>query len=171
VLTARRKATRLLEAPAHSGPALQLRSLGGGFLVQDADRVTTERAAWQVATKAVPTEQQWRDVELAWRVCARTSSNAIVVAHHGQAVGVGAGQQSRVEAAEIAVSKAGGRAAGGAAASDAFFPFRDGLDVLARAGVAVVVQPGGSVRDAEVVAAADEHGIAMVLTGERHFRH
>ncbi len=171
VLTARRKATRLLEAPAHSGPALQLRSLGGGFLVQDADRVTTERAAWQVATKAVPTEQQWRDVELAWRVCARTSSNAIVVAHHGQAAGVGAGQQSRVEAAEIAVSKAGGRAAGGAAASDAFFPFRDGLDVLARAGVAVVVQPGGSVRDAEVVAAADEHGIAMVLTGERHFRH
>ena len=104
-------------------------------------------------------------------MCARTSSNAIVVAADGQAVGIGAGQQSRVEAAEIAVRKAGDRARGGAAASDAFFPFRDGLDVLAAAGVAAVVQPGGSVRDDEVVAAADEHGMAMVLTGERHFRH
>jgi len=110
-------------------------------------------------------------VELAWRVCARTSSNAIVVVNDGQAVGVGAGQQSRVEAAGIAIAKAGGRAKGAAAASDAFFPFRDGLDLLARSGVAVVIQPGGSVRDDEVVAAADEHGIAMVLTGERHFRH
>jgi phosphoribosylaminoimidazolecarboxamide formyltransferase/IMP cyclohydrolase len=104
-------------------------------------------------------------------VCARTSSNAVVVANRAQAVGVGAGQQSRVEAAEIAVRKAGERAARGAAASDAFFPFRDGLDVLARAGVTAVVQPGGSVRDAEVTAAADEHGIAMVMTGQRHFRH
>ena len=122
-------------------------------------------------TKAAPTDDQWRDIELAWRVCARTSSNAIVVAAGGQALGVGAGQQSRVEAAQIAVGKAGDRARGGAAASDAFFPFRDGLDVLAEAGVAAVVQPGGSVNDGEVVAAADEHGIAMVLTGERHFRH
>jgi phosphoribosylaminoimidazolecarboxamide formyltransferase/IMP cyclohydrolase len=89
----------------------------------------------------------------------------------GQAVGIGAGQQSRVEAAHIAVRKAGARAAGAVAASDAFFPFRDGLDVLASAGVAVVIQPGGSVNDGDVVAAADEHGLAMVLTGERHFRH
>jgi phosphoribosylaminoimidazolecarboxamide formyltransferase/IMP cyclohydrolase len=124
-----------------------------------------------VPTKAAPTDDQWRDLELAWRVCARTSSNAVVVAAGGQALGVGAGQQSRVEAAQIAVAKAGSRARGAAAASDAFFPFRDGLDVLAEAGVAAVVQPGGSVRDGEVVAAADEHGIAMVLTGERHFRH
>ena len=171
VLRARRKATRLLEAPAHTAAGLEVRSLGGSALVQDADRFATARSDWQVPTKVVPTEEQWRDVELAWRVCARTWSNAIVVVHHGQAIGVGAGQQSRVEAAELAVRKAGERARGGAAASDAFFPFRDGLDVVAGAGVTVVVQPGGSVRDGEVVAAADEHGIAMVLTGERHFRH
>ena len=180
VLTARRKATRLLEAPPHGSAAskapgsahpLELRSLGGGFLVQEPDRFGTGRAQWQVATKAVPDETQWRDLELAWRVCARTTSNAIVVASAGQVVGVGAGQQSRVEAAEIAVRKAGERARGGAAASDAFFPFRDGLDVLANAGVKSVIQPGGSVRDADIVAAADEHQIAMVFTGERHFRH
>jgi phosphoribosylaminoimidazolecarboxamide formyltransferase/IMP cyclohydrolase len=171
VLTARRKATRLLEAPPYTGSRLEVRSLGGGMLVQEPDRFVATRDRWEVPTKAVPTEEQWRDVELAWRVCARTSSNAIVVAAGGQAIGVGAGQQSRVEAASIAVTKAGARAAGAAAASDAFFPFRDGLDVLARAGVVAVVQPGGSVRDGEVVAAADEHGIAMVLTGERHFRH
>jgi phosphoribosylaminoimidazolecarboxamide formyltransferase/IMP cyclohydrolase len=170
-LTARRKATRLLEAPPHTAAVLELRSLGGGFLVQDADHLATTRSDWQVPTKAAPTDDQWRDIELAWRVCARTSSNAIVVATGGQALGVGAGQQSRVEAAQIAVGKAGERARGGAAASDAFFPFRDGLDVLAAAGVAAVVQPGGSVKDGELVTAADEHGIAMVLTGERHFRH
>jgi phosphoribosylaminoimidazolecarboxamide formyltransferase/IMP cyclohydrolase len=170
-LTARRKVTRLLEAPPHTGSALELRSLGSGFLAQDADHLATRRSDWQVPTKAAPTDDQWRDLDLAWRVCARTSSNAIVVAFGGQALGVGAGQQSRVEAAQLAVGKAAGRARGGAAASDAFFPFRDGLDVLAQAGVAAVVQPGGSVRDGEVVAAADEHGIAMVLTGERHFRH
>jgi phosphoribosylaminoimidazolecarboxamide formyltransferase / IMP cyclohydrolase len=171
VLIARRKATRLLEAPPHSAAPLELRSLGAGFLVQDADHLATVRSDWQVLTKVAPTDDQWRDIELAWRVCARTSSNAIVVAGHGQALGVGAGQQSRVEAAQIAVGKAGDRARGAAAASDAFFPFRDGLDVLAAAGVAAVVQPGGSVKDGEIVAAADEHGIAMVLTGERHFRH
>ena len=170
-LKARRKATRLLEAPPYGAAALELRNLGGGFLAQDADHLATGRSDWQVPTKAAPTDDQWRDLELAWRVCARTSSNAVVVAAGGQALGVGAGQQSRVEAAQIAVAKAGSRARGAAAASDAFFPFRDGLDVLAEAGVAAVVQPGGSVRDGEVVAAADEHGIAMVLTGERHFRH
>ncbi|HVA04216.1 MAG TPA: bifunctional phosphoribosylaminoimidazolecarboxamide formyltransferase/IMP cyclohydrolase [Acidimicrobiales bacterium] len=170
-LTARRKATRLLQAPRHTAGTLELRSLGGSFLVQDRDDLATTRSDWQVPTKVAPTDSQWGDIELAWRVCARTSSNAIVVAADGQALGVGAGQQSRVEAAQIAVGKAGARSRGAAAASDAFFPFRDGLDVLAAAGVAAVVQPGGSVRDGEVVAAADEHGIAMVLTGERHFRH
>ena len=108
---------------------------------------------------------------LAWRVCGRTTSNAIAVVTDGQAVGVGAGQQSRVVAAEIAVQKAGERAKGGAGASDAFFPFPDGLLVLADAGVTAVVQPGGSVKDDEVIAAADEAGLAMVMTGERHFRH
>ena len=123
-------------------------------------------------TKAQPDDAQWRDLTLAWKVCARTTSNAIAVVADGQAVGVGAGQQSRVVAAEIAVSKAGVRASGAAAASDAFFPFPDGLMVLAEAGVAAVVQPGGSVKDTEIVSAADEAGIAMVMAGgERHFRH
>lgn len=171
VLVARRKATRLIEGPPPSGLPLELRSVGASVLVQQPDIVSIDRSAWKVVTKAVPSEEAWRDLELAWLVCARTSSNAVVVANRAQAVGVGAGQQSRVEAAEIAVRKAGERAARGAAASDAFFPFRDGLDVLARAGVTAVVQPGGSVRDAEVTAAADEHGIAMVMTGQRHFRH
>jgi phosphoribosylaminoimidazolecarboxamide formyltransferase/IMP cyclohydrolase len=171
ILVARRKATRLLEAPPYAGAVLEMRSLGGGYLVQDTDRFGTGRPQWQVATKEAPTAVQWPDIELAWRVCARTSSNAIVIVSGGQAVGIGAGQQSRVEAAEIAVRKAGKRAKGAVAASDAFFPFRDGLDVLASAGVAVVVQPGGSVHDGDLVAAADEQATAMVLTGERHFRH
>jgi phosphoribosylaminoimidazolecarboxamide formyltransferase/IMP cyclohydrolase len=172
VLVARRKATRLLEAPEYESPSgLEVRSMSDGYLVQEPDGFVSGRDEWRVASKAVPDARQWRDLELAWRVCARTSSNAVVVANSRRAVGVGAGQQSRVEAAEIAVRKAGERARGAAAASDAFFPFRDGLDVLGRAGVSCVVQPGGSVRDAELVEAADEHGIAMVLTGERHFRH
>ncbi len=118
-----------------------------------------------------PTDTQWRDLEFAWAICAHVSSNAIVLAENGQAVGIGAGQQSRVDSAQIAVRKADGRAIGGVAASDAFFPFRDGLDLVAEAGVRAVIQPGGSVRDPEVIAAANEHGIAMVFTGRRHFRH
>ena len=142
------------------------------MLVQDADRFLVPSSTWEVATQVRPTESQWKDLVLAWTVCARTTSNAIAIVTDGQAVGVGAGQQSRVVAAEIAVSKAKERAAGGAAASDAFFPFPDGLLVLADAGVAAVVQPGGSIRDGEVVAAADEAGIALVMAGgERHFRH
>ena len=171
-LSSKRKATRLLSASSPEPVVRQLRSLGASVLVQDADRFVVEPSAWEVATKAAPTEAQWRDLALAWKVCARTTSNAIAVVTDGQAVGVGAGQQSRVVAAEIAVSKAGPRAKGGAAASDAFFPFPDGLLVLAAAGVAAVVQPGGSIKDAEVIAAADEAGIAMVMAGgERHFRH
>lgn len=171
VLSSRRKATRLVEGPPPTAPPLEVRSVGASVLVQTPDAVALDRSAWKVATKASPSDSAWRDLEVAWLVCARTSSNAIVVVRDGQAVGVGAGQQSRVEAAEIAVRKAGERARGAVAASDAFFPFRDGLDVLARAGVVAVVQPGGSVRDGEVTAAADEQNVAMVLTGERHFRH
>ncbi len=141
------------------------------MLVQDVDTFVSPRASWQVATKRAPSEDEWRDLVLAWRVCGRTTSNAVAVVTGGQAVGVGAGQQSRVVAAEIAVQKAGERAKGGAGASDAFFPFPDGLLVLADAGVTAVVQPGGSVKDGEVVAAADEAGLAMVMTGERHFKH
>jgi phosphoribosylaminoimidazolecarboxamide formyltransferase/IMP cyclohydrolase len=170
-LRARRRATRLLSGPAPEQAVRQLRSLGASVLVQDVDAFVSPRASWQTVTKRAPSEEEWRDLVLAWRVCGRTTSNAIAVVTNGQAVGVGAGQQSRVVAAEIAVQKAGERAKGGAGASDAFFPFPDGLLVLADAGVTAAVQPGGSVKDGEVVAAADEAGLAMVLTGERHFKH
>ncbi len=171
-LVAKRKATRLLSAGAPEPIERQLRGLGNSVLVQGPDRFVADPSTWTVATSRVPTESEWRDLALAWRVCARTTSNAIAVVNGAQAVGVGAGQQSRVVAAELAVTKAGERARGGAAASDAFFPFPDGMLVLAEAGVAAVVQPGGSIRDGEVVAAADEAGIAMVMAGgERHFRH
>jgi len=168
-LTSRRKATRLLSAGAAEPITLQVRSLGASVLVQEADRFVSHD--WKTVTKLAPSDAQWRDLVLAWRVCGRTTSNAIAVVTDGQAVGVGAGQQSRVLAAEIAVGKAGESARGGAGASDAFFPFPDGLEVLARAGVIAIVQPGGSVRDPEVIEAADAAGIAMVTTGERHFRH
>ncbi len=167
----KRKNMRVLEGPAPGKSRFELRRLDGGFLVQEVDRFESGRDEWRVVTKAAPTDSQWRDLELAWRICAATTSNAIVMVADGQAVGVGAGQQNRVEPAEIAARKAAGRAKGGAAASDAFFPFRDGLDAVAAAAVAAVIQPGGSLRDDEVTTAADEHGMAMVLTGERHFRH
>jgi phosphoribosylaminoimidazolecarboxamide formyltransferase/IMP cyclohydrolase len=170
-LVRKRRNTRLLEAPAPAAEALDLRQISGGFLVQDAHHFESARDGWRVVTRATPTEDQWRDAELAWRVCGHVKSNAIVLVADGQAVGIGAGQQNRVEAGEIAARKAAGRAKGGACASDAFYPFRDGVDAAAAAGVAVVVQPGGSLRDDEVIAAADEHGLAMVFTGERHFLH
>lgn len=171
-VVARRKATRVLSAPAPGPAGLHLRQLSGGsWLVQEPYGRRVGRDRWRVVTKATPSEENWRDLELAWRVCAAVKSNAIVLAAGGAAVGIGAGQQNRVTAAEIASARAGGRAGGGAAASDAFFPFRDGLDAVAAAGVAAVVQPGGSIRDDELVAAADELGLAMVLTGERQFQH
>jgi phosphoribosylaminoimidazolecarboxamide formyltransferase/IMP cyclohydrolase len=162
---------RVLEAPPPSPPAPTLRSIDGGYLVQTPDPVTVDRAEWRVVTSVGPSESQWHDLELAWRVVARVTSNAIVLVRDGQAVGIGCGQQNRRDAGRLAAEKAGGRAAGGAYASDAFFPFPDGLDAAVDAGAAVVVQPGGSVRDEEVVAAADAAGLAMVFTGERHFRH
>jgi phosphoribosylaminoimidazolecarboxamide formyltransferase/IMP cyclohydrolase len=170
-LMSRRKATRLLSGPAPEGAVRQLRSLGASVLVQDIDAFVAPRSDWRVMTERPPTDEEWLDLVLAWRVCGRTTSNAIAIVTAGQAVGVGAGQQSRVVAAEIAVQKAGTRAKGGAGASDAFFPFPDGLEVLAQAGVTAVVQPGGSVKDDVVIAAADAAGLAMVATGERHFRH
>jgi phosphoribosylaminoimidazolecarboxamide formyltransferase/IMP cyclohydrolase len=169
-LTAK-KNLRVLSAPTPHGATLDLRSIDGGVLVQQVDPVATDPSAWQVVTAAQPSAELWDDLVFAWRVCAAVSSNAIVLARDGQAVGIGAGQQNRLDSARIAVERAAGRAAGGVCASDAFFPFRDGLDAAAAAGVRAVIQPGGSVRDAEVIAAADEHGIAMVFTGERHFRH
>ena len=170
-LVARRKATRLLSAPAPEPLGLSVRTFGDSALVQNADELVVPVSEWRCVTSAAPTAQQLQDLVVAWRVCARTTSNAIVIAKDGVAVGVGAGQQSRVVAAGIAAAKAGDAARGAAAASDAFFPFADGLESLTDAGVTSVVQPGGSVRDAEVINAANKAGIVMMLTGERHFRH
>jgi len=162
---------RILEAAPPSPAAPTLRSIDGGYLLQTPDLVTVDRDQWQVVTKASPTEEQWADVELAWRVVAKVTSNAIVLVKDRQAVGIGCGQQNRRDAGRLAGEKAEGRARGGVYASDAFFPFPDGLDGAIEAGATVVVQPGGSIRDEQVVEAADEAGLAMVLTGERHFRH
>jgi phosphoribosylaminoimidazolecarboxamide formyltransferase / IMP cyclohydrolase len=167
----KRRSTRLLEAPPPAAERLDLRQISGGFLVQDAHHFASGRSDWRVVTKAAPTPEQWRDLELAWRICGHVKSNAIVLVKDGQAVGIGAGQQSRVESGEIAAKKAAGRAVGGASASDAFYPFEDGIEAAAAAGVAAVIQPGGSVRDERVIERADELGLAMVFTGERHFLH
>ena len=166
-----KKNMRVLSATPPGASGLDMRTVDGGLLVQNADIVSLDTTTWTVPTTAQPTPEQWRDLVFAWQVCAAVSSNAIVFAKDGQAFGVGAGQQNRVDSARIAERRSAGRAHGGVCASDAFFPFRDGLDVAAEAGIAAVVQPGGSVRDDEVIAAANEHGIAMVFTGERHFRH
>jgi len=171
LLGERRKSTRLLSAPPPSEPRRHLRQAGGGWLVQEPYAFRSTRANWKVVTRRAPTEAEWADAELAWRLVGWVRSNAVVLVKDRQAVGIGAGQQSRVEAGEIAASKAAGRAEGGASASDAFYPFPDGVEAAASAGCAVVVQPGGSVRDAEVIARADELGLAMVFTGERQFRH
>lgn len=170
VLTAK-KNLRILSAPVPYGAALDLRSIDGGLLVQQVDPVSVDRSSWRVVTDAQPDPALWDDIVFGWQVCAAVSSNAIVLAKDRQAFGIGAGQQNRLDSARIAQERAAGRAAGGVCASDAFFPFRDGLDAAVAAGVRAVVQPGGSVRDDEVIAAANEHGIAMVFTGERHFRH
>ena len=139
--------------------------------MQTPDPVAIDRDAWWVVSSKEPTPAQWDDLQFAWTVCAAVSSNAIVFARDRQAFGIGAGQQNRLDSARIAADRAGERVVDGVCASDAFFPFRDGIDAVAAAGITAVIQPGGSVRDAEVIAAADERGIAMVFTGERHFRH
>ncbi|MEK7875912.1 MAG: bifunctional phosphoribosylaminoimidazolecarboxamide formyltransferase/IMP cyclohydrolase, partial [Pseudomonadota bacterium] len=148
--------------------------VGGGLLVQTPDSGKVGAAQLKVVTKIKPTPSQQDDLLFAWRVAKYVKSNAIVFAGSGRTLGVGAGQMSRVDSARIAAMKAknaGLPLAGSVAASDAFFPFRDGLDVVAEAGAVAVIQPGGSLRDEEVIAAADERGIAMVFTGYRHFRH
>ncbi len=167
---------RVLVVPlgAAPGTVFDFKRVGGGLLVQTADSARITRADIKVVTKRAPTEQEMRDLLFAWRVAKYVKSNAIVYCKDDMTVGVGAGQMSRVDSARIAAIKAennGLTVAGSVVASDAFFPFRDGLDVLAKAGATAVIQPGGSVRDAEVIAAADEQNVAMVFTGFRHFRH
>jgi phosphoribosylaminoimidazolecarboxamide formyltransferase/IMP cyclohydrolase len=166
-----KKNMRVISADAPAEWRFDMKPLDGGLIVQQPDPVSTDRSAWQVVTELTPTDEQWDDLVFAWQVCAAVTSNAIVYAKDRQAFGIGAGQQNRLDSARIAAERSAGRAMGGVCASDAFFPFRDGLDAAADAGIRAVIQPGGSVRDEEVVAAANEHGIAMVFTGERHFRH
>ncbi|HEX2849330.1 MAG TPA: bifunctional phosphoribosylaminoimidazolecarboxamide formyltransferase/IMP cyclohydrolase [Acidimicrobiales bacterium] len=170
-LIARRKATRILKATPPAPERRDYRQIGGGFLVQSPHHFASERPGWRVVTERQPTDAEWRDAELAWRLGGHVKSNSIVLVAGGTAVGIGAGQQSRVDSAEIAAKKAAGRAKGGACASDAFFPFPDGVEAAAESGVTVVIQPGGSLRDDEVIAAANGLGLSMIFTGERHFLH
>jgi phosphoribosylaminoimidazolecarboxamide formyltransferase/IMP cyclohydrolase len=162
---------RVVEAPATPPLRLDLRFIDGGALVQEADTIRETGPDMKVITRREPTSDEWRALSFAWTVAARVKSNAIVLASGTATVGIGAGQMSRVDSVDIACRKAGDRAGGSVMASDAFFPFRDGIDRAARAGVRAVIQPGGSVRDEEVLAAADEHGMAMIITDRRHFRH
>ena len=172
---AKKANVRVLEVPlSHDVQAHDYKRVGGGLLVQTTDAKTVKRDELKVVTKKQPTEPQWSDLLFAWRVAKFVKSNAIVFCRDGMTLGVGAGQMSRVDSSRLAVMKAQAAKlslAGSVVASDAFFPFRDGLDVVAEAGAHAVIQPGGSVRDDEVIAAADERGVSMVLTGVRHFRH
>jgi phosphoribosylaminoimidazolecarboxamide formyltransferase/IMP cyclohydrolase len=148
-----------------------LRRVDGGLLVQSRDVSGDDFALAKVVTQRSPTDAEMADLRFAWKVCKHVKSNAIVLASTGRVAGVGAGQMSRVDSVEIAVRKAGERSRGSVLASDAFFPFRDNVDAAAKAGITAIVQPGGSMRDADSIAACDEHGLAMVSTGVRHFRH
>jgi phosphoribosylaminoimidazolecarboxamide formyltransferase / IMP cyclohydrolase len=171
MLAPRERLRVLVVGKPSAGPALDVRSIDGGLLVQTRDTTDMSKLTRDAVTKRVVSDEEWDDLRVAWRLCRHVKSNTIVIVKDQMAVGVGAGQMSRVEAAELAVARAAERVKGAVAASDAFFPMPDGLETLARAGVTAIVQPGGSKKDAEVTAAADELGIAMVHTGERHFRH
>jgi phosphoribosylaminoimidazolecarboxamide formyltransferase/IMP cyclohydrolase len=169
---AAKKSLRLVQVdPARPARRLAVRSVAGGLLAQEPDPGADDPASWSLQVCDPPGPALLADLALAWSVAAHVKSNAIVLARDGRVVGVGAGQPSRVDSGRIAVAKAGDRAQGAAAGSDAYFPFPDGVEVLAAAGVRAVVQPGGSVRDPEVTAAAAAAGVAMLHTGRRHFRH
>jgi phosphoribosylaminoimidazolecarboxamide formyltransferase/IMP cyclohydrolase len=171
----RKKNLRVVELPLPDGrPALDFKRVRGGFLMQDRFQVSADESEWRVVTAREPTEAEWRDLRFGWAAVASVKSNAILLARDEAAIGIGAGQMSRVDAAFLAVHKArdmGHDPTGSVMASDAFFPFADGVEQAAEAGITAIIQPGGSVRDAEVTAAADAHGIAMVVTGRRQFRH
>jgi phosphoribosylaminoimidazolecarboxamide formyltransferase/IMP cyclohydrolase len=167
-----KKNLRVLRAwPATRAAGVEYKQISGGMLVQTRDNHRLERVDLKVVTKRVPTEQQINDLLFAWAVCKHTKSNAIVYARDGQTVGVGAGQMSRVDSVKLGAMRAQLPVKGSVLASDAFFPFRDGIDEAAKHGITAVIQPGGSMRDAEAIAACDEHDIAMVFTGIRHFKH
>jgi phosphoribosylaminoimidazolecarboxamide formyltransferase/IMP cyclohydrolase len=172
----KKKNLRVIELPRIPAAGLDFKRVRGGFLAQDRFRPgdAAQESGWKVVTKRPPSESEWHDLRFAWAAVGSVKSNAILLARAEAAIGIGAGQMSRVDASFLAVHKArqqGADPRGAVLASDAFFPFRDGVDEAAAAGVAAIIQPGGSVRDEEVIAAADEHGLAMVLTGTRQFRH
>jgi phosphoribosylaminoimidazolecarboxamide formyltransferase/IMP cyclohydrolase len=154
-----------------TGIQLNLRQLDGGMLVQDADVDVDEREAMEVVTQVAPTDAQWEDLLFAWRVSKHVKSNAIVLARDLATVGIGAGQMSRVDSVRLAIEKSQSPVRGSVLASDAFFPFSDGPEAAAAAGVTAIIQPGGSMRDGDVIEAADQAGLAMVFTRRRHFKH
>lgn len=168
-----KKNVRLMEAGPLGEPTAcwSYRPLHGGLLVQDADNLPDDESAWKVVTTSAPESALWPDLRFGWAMVRFVKSNAIVLARDEMLVGVGAGQMSRVDSVEIAIRKAGDRAAGSILASDAFFPFPDSIEHAAKAGIKAIIQPGGSVRDDEVIAACNQHGIPMIFTGTRHFRH
>ena len=171
----KKKNIRLLELPILRKPftpkGMGLRKVVGGVLIQDRDTSKEDVRKSKVVTKRSPTEDEWKALEFAWRICKHVKSNAIVYTDSSKTLGIGAGQMSRVDSSKIAVMKAQNSLKGSVVASDAFFPFRDGVDEAAKAGATAVIEPGGSIRDEEVIAAADENNMAMVFTGIRHFRH
>ena len=171
----RRKRARVLEAKRSSVSSVpQIRSIGGGALVQESDSFEKAADDWKVVTKFKPGDigsEIWNELRFAWLCCRSVKSNAVVLVKGGATIGIGGGQPNRVKCVELAVKQAGDQAGGAVMASDAFFPFADGVELAARAGVKAVIHPGGSIRDEEVIEAADKYGMAMVLTGERHFLH
>jgi phosphoribosylaminoimidazolecarboxamide formyltransferase/IMP cyclohydrolase len=156
---------------AQGRPDLELRGITGGILVQQPDVTLDDPEQWTVATRRQPSASEWSDLQFAWAAVRFVKSNAVVFARERAIVGVGAGQPNRVESVAIAARKAAERARGGVVASDAYFPFADGVETAIAAGVTAVIQPGGSIRDGEVITAADAAGITMVMTGTRHFLH
>lgn len=166
----KKKDLRLIQFSG-SFPELTIRSCLGGILLGSRDKLTERRENWRIMSGKKPSEKELSDLAFAWKVCKFVRSNAIVIVKDKMTVGIGAGQMSRVDAVEIAIKKAGGREKGGVLASDGFFPFRDSIDLAAQAGITAIIEPGGSIRDEEVINAADENEIALIFTGIRHFRH
>ena len=150
---------------------MDMKKVAGGMLLQDADTIEAKREEMQVVSKRQPTEAEWRQAMFAWKIVKHVKSNAIVVAGNDQTYGVGAGQMNRVGSAAIALEQAGEKSKGAVLASDAFLPFRDSVDTAAKAGISLIIQTGGSIRDQESIDAANEHGITMIFTGKRHFKH
>jgi len=171
-----KKNVRLILWPSAQPPqtGLEIKAVEGGFLLQDMDLAPTNWADWKAVSKRQPSEAEWSAMKFGWKVAKWVKSNAVVYVNETQTLGVGAGQMSRVDSSKLAIAKAteaGLSLAGSIVVSDAYFPFRDGVDAAAQAGALAVIEPGGSVRDDEVIKAADEHGMALVFTGRRHFRH